>query len=53
MEVDLKAEKAELERLDQIDRAHTAAEADRSRQLAQRIRLQEAYGIDPDTEDDG
>jgi len=49
--MDLKAEKAELERLDQIDRAHTLEEAQRSRELAQRIRLQERYGVDPDRED--
>ena len=49
--MDLKAEKAELERLDQIDRAHTVQEAQRSQELAQRIRLQENYGVDPDKQD--
>lgn len=44
------AERAELARLDQIDRPHTLDEADRSQELAQRIRLREQYGIDPDSE---
>jgi hypothetical protein len=53
VEVDLKAEKAELARLDEKNGPWTAREFDRQNQLAQRIRLQERYGVDPDVEDDG
>lgn len=44
------AERAELARLDKIDRPHTVDEADRSRELAQRVWLREQYGVDPDSE---
>lgn len=45
--MDVDAERDRLHQLDNIDRAHTLAEAAESQRLAQRLRLVDHYGIDP------